>query len=74
MAFALNNTILLRCVRTSGLVEDEGYYVAYKPITLLFILFIFIEIKFIYFPSNVMFAMKFMNICNDKVNYDEIII
>ena len=45
-----------------------------KPITLPCILFIFIKMKFIYCHSNVMFEMKFMNICNDKVNYDEIII
>ena len=46
----------------------------FKPITLICISFIFIKIKFIYCHSYVMFAMKFMNICNDLVNYDEIII
>ena len=43
----------------------DGYYVAYKPITLLCILFMFIEIKFIHCHSCVMFAMKSMSICND---------
>ena len=38
------------------------------------LLFIFIEMKFIHYHSCVMFAMKSMNICNDQVNYDEIII
>ena len=35
------------------------------------LLFIFIEMNFY---SCVMFAIKSMNICNDEVNYDEIII
>ena len=43
----------------------DGYYVAYKPITLSYILFMFIEIKFIHFHSCVMFAMKSMSMCND---------
>ena len=38
------------------------------------LLFIFIEIKNFHCHSCVMFTMKFMNICNDQVNYDEIII
>ena len=45
---------------------------AYNPITLLCISFIFIEMKFIHYHSGVMFVMKSMNICNDYVNYDEI--
>ena len=52
------------------LIEDEeadqtadGYYVAYKPITLSCILFI--EMKFIHCHSCVMFAMKSMSMCND---------
>ena len=53
---------------------DDGYYVAYKPITLSYISFMFIEMKFIHWHSCVIFAMKSMSICNDKVNYDEIII
>ena len=52
----------------------DGYYVAYKPITLSCILFMFIEMKFIHCHSCVMFAMKSMSMCNDYVNYDEIII
>ena len=43
----------------------DGYYVAYKPITLLSILFMFVEMKFIHCHSCVMFAMKSMNMCND---------
>ena len=43
----------------------DGYYVAYKPITLSYILFMFIEMKFIHCHSCVMFAMKSMSICND---------
>ena len=53
---------------------SDGYYVAYKPITLSCILFMFIEMKFIHCHSCVMFAMKSMSMCNDYVNYDEIII
>ena len=45
--------------------ENDGYYVAYKPITLSCILFMFIEMKFIHCHSCVMFAMKSMSICND---------
>ena len=47
---------------------------AYNPITLLCIFFMFIEMKFIHYHSCVMFAMKSMSMCNDKVSYDEIII
>ena len=43
----------------------DGYYVAYKPITLLCILFVFIEIKFIHFHYCVMFKMKSIRICDD---------
>ena len=43
----------------------DGYYVAYKPITLSCILFMFIEMIFIHCHSCVMFAMKFMSMCND---------
>ena len=45
--------------------ESDGYYVAYKSITLLCILFMFIEMKFIHCHSCVMFAMKSMSMCND---------
>ena len=42
------------------------------------LLFIFIEMKFYSLSflcdEIIMFAMKSMNICNDQVNYDEIII
>ena len=44
---------------------DYGYYVAYKPITCLSILFMFVEMKFIHCHSCVMFAMKSMSTCND---------
>ena len=43
----------------------DGYYVAYKPITILCILFMFIEMKFIHCHSCVMFAMKSMSMWND---------
>ena len=43
----------------------DGYYVAYKPITLSCILLMFIEMKFIHCHSCVMFAMKSMSMCND---------
>ena len=43
----------------------DGYYMAYDPITLLYILFMLIEMKFIHYHSCVMFAMKSMNIYND---------
>ena len=54
--------------------ETAGYDVAYKPITLSCIFFMFIEMKFIHCHSCVIFAMKSMSMCNDYVNYDEIII
>ena len=40
-------------------------YVAYKPITLSCILFMFIKMIFIHCHSCVMFAMKYMSMCND---------
>ena len=43
----------------------DAYYVAYKPITLSCILFMFIEMIFISCHYCVMFAMKSMSICND---------
>ena len=46
-------------------VDSDGYYVAYKPITLSCILFMFIEMKFIHFYYCVMFAMKSRSVCND---------
>ena len=49
----------------STLGSSDGYYMAYNPITLPCILFKFIEIKFIYCHSCVMFIMKSMSICND---------
>ena len=51
------------CISIGG--EIDGYYVAYKPITIPCISFMFIEIKFIHYHSYVMFAMKSINICND---------
>ena len=44
---------------------------AYKPITLPCIVFMFIEMKFIHYHYCVMFVMKSMSICNDNVNYDD---
>ena len=48
-----------------GKEHHDGYYVAYKPITRLSILFLFIEMKLIHCHSCVMFAMKSMSMCND---------
>ena len=45
--------------------QSDGYYVAYKPITLSCILFMFIEMKFIHCHSCVMFVMKSMSMRND---------
>ena len=44
---------------------SDGYYVAYKPITLSCISFMFIKMIFIHYHSCVIFAMKSMSICND---------
>ena len=52
----------------------DRYIIACKLITLQNIFFMFIEIKFIHYYSCMMFAMKSISICNDKVNNDEIII
>ena len=41
--------------------SNDGYYVAYKQITLSCILFMLIEMKFIHCHSCVMFAMKSMS-------------
>ena len=46
-------------------VSCDGYYVAYKLITLSCILFMFIEMKCIQCHSCVMFVVKSMSICND---------
>ena len=56
-----------RDVTTRGSAGEgpDGYYVAYKPITLSSILFMFVEMKFIHCHSCVMFAMKSMSRCND---------
>ena len=62
------------CHKSSCCVVYDEYYVTFKTITLMCISFMFIEMKFIHCHSYVMFAMKSMNICNDLVNYDEIII
>ena len=48
-----------------GAHSNDGYYVAYKPITLPCISFMFIKIKFINFHSCMMFVMKSMSLCND---------
>ena len=45
--------------------NTDGYYVAYKPITLSCILFMFIEINFIHCHSCVIFVKKSMSMCND---------
>ena len=58
---------IIFCVINVGRSNDngDGYYVAYKPITLSYILFMFIEMKFIHCHSGVMFVMKSMSMCND---------
>ena len=43
----------------------DGYYVAYKPITLSCILFMFIEMKYIHYHYRVMFEMKYKSMYND---------
>ena len=50
---------------SSNDIDYDKYYVADKLITFTCISFMFIEIKFIYCHSCVMFAMKSMSICND---------
>ena len=42
--------------------ESDGYYVAYKPITIPCVTFIIIEIKLIHCPCSVIFEIKFMSI------------
>ena len=52
----------------NSLIIDEmsdEYYVAYKLITLLCILSMFIEMIFIHCHSCMMFVMKSMSMCND---------
>ena len=46
-------------------IDFDGYYAAYKPITLSCILFMFIEMKFIRCHFCVMFATKSMSMCNE---------
>ena len=58
-------SLIVVALTSSPLHLSDGYYVAYKPITLSCILFMFIEMKFIHCHSCVMFAMKYMSICND---------
>ena len=43
----------------------DEYYVAYKPITLSYISYMIIEMKFIYCHSFVIFEMKSMSMCNE---------
>ena len=45
---------------------SDRYFVAYKPIILPCISFMFIEMKFIRYYSCVMFTMKSMSICMTK--------
>ena len=56
---------LNEAVGGGALVPRDGYYVAYKPITLPCILFVFIEMKFIHCHSYVMFTMKSMSMWKD---------
>ena len=52
-------------LRSQHRYESDGYYVAYKPVTLSSILFMFIEMIFIHCHSCMIFAMKSMSMCND---------
>ena len=61
----VNRSSMSVAIKDSVHVKTHGYYVAYKPITLSCILFMFIEMKFIHSHSFVMFAMKSMSMCND---------
>ena len=47
-------------------IRSDGYYVAYKPITLPCISFMFIEMKFIFCHPCVMFAIKSMRYVMSK--------
>ena len=47
---------------------------AYKPIIFPCISFILFEMKLIHCYSSAIFLMKSISICNDELNYDEIII
>ena len=51
--------------KTLVIMSTNGYYVAYKQITLPCILFMLIEMKFIHCYSCVMFTMKSMSMCDD---------
>ena len=55
----------------SSILANDGYYVAYEPITLSFISVMFIKKN--YYHSCVMFPINSISICNDLVNNVEII-
>ena len=59
-----DKTCILNDVFLMSVVCDK-YYATYKSITFPGILFMFIEMKFIYFQSCVMFTMKSISIYND---------
>ena len=66
MKICLEGIEMLMKIKIKEKVEqDDGYYVAYKAITLSCILFMVIKMKFIHCHSCVMFAMKSMSMCND---------
>ena len=52
---------------------SDGYYVASKPITPLYLVYVNSN-EFIHFHSSIIFVIKSMSIFNDLVYYDEIII
>ena len=54
----------LKILRENDLIFDE-YYVAYTPIILPCISFMFIKMKFIQCHPCVLFVMKSTSICND---------
>ena len=51
--------------KSSYILHIDGCYVAYEPITLPCILFMFFQMNFIHCHSYVIFAIKSMGICND---------
>ena len=58
-------TVVARLIVSIPRFVLDGYYVAYKPITLSCILFRFTKLKFIHYHSCLMFVMKSMSIYND---------
>ena len=60
-----NDLGLFKDVSFTTIVVLDSYYLAYKPITLACMSFIFIEMIFIHYHVCVIFSIKSMKICND---------